>query len=48
MPRDLSTFFYPTSVAVIGASRSPQKVGAITLKNIQNSKFKGRIYPVNP
>ncbi|MFH1407466.1 MAG: acetate--CoA ligase family protein [Patescibacteria group bacterium] len=48
MPRDLTTFFYPKSIAVIGASRSPQKVGNIILKNIINSKFKGKIYPVNP
>jgi len=48
MPQDLATFFYPKSVAVIGASRSPEKVGAIVLKNILNSKFRGKIFPVNP
>ena len=48
MPRDLTSFFYPKSVAVIGASRSPEKVGAIILKNIIDSNFKGAIYPVNP
>src|SRR3989344_8708795 len=48
MPRDLTSFFYPKSVAVIGASRSSEKVGAIILKNIINSGFAGKIYPVNP
>ncbi len=48
MPTDLATFFYPKSVAVIGASRSPEKLGAIILKNIKESGFKGEIYPVNP
>ncbi|OGC45812.1 hypothetical protein A2V49_00170, partial [candidate division WWE3 bacterium RBG_19FT_COMBO_34_6] len=48
MPRDLTTLFYPQSVAIIGASRSPEKLGAIVLKNIINSGYKGVIYPVNP
>jgi len=46
--RDLTNFFSPKSVAVIGASRTPEKVGAIVLKNIIDSKFPGKIYPVNP
>lgn len=45
---DLKNFFCPRSVAIIGASRSPEKVGAIVLKNIIDSKFAGNIYPVNP
>ncbi len=48
MAKDLTNLFCPKSVAVIGASRSPQKVGAIVLKNIIESKFPGKIYPVNP
>ena len=48
MSKDLSTFFYPASVAIIGASRSPEKVGAVVLKNIIESGYKGSIYPVNP
>lgn len=48
MPKDLSALFSPKSVCVIGASRSPEKVGEIILKNIINSKFTGKIYPVNP
>src|SRR3989344_1298878 len=48
MPRDLTTFFYPKSVAIVGASRSPEKLGSIVLRNIINSGFKGRVYPINP
>ncbi|HEX8923572.1 MAG TPA: acetate--CoA ligase family protein [Patescibacteria group bacterium] len=48
MPRQLSGLFDPKSIAVIGASENPQKVGAIALKNILVSGFKGRVYAVNP
>ena len=48
MSRDLSKLFNPSSIAVVGASQFPEKVGAIALKNIIISKFKGRLYPVNP
>lgn len=44
----LETFFNPSSVAVIGASREEGKVGHEVLKNIINSGFKGKIYPINP
>jgi acetate---CoA ligase (ADP-forming) len=48
MTRDLTGLFSPNSIAVIGASAHPEKVGAIALKNIIVSGFRGRIYPVNP
>jgi len=48
MPRDLAALFNPRSVTVIGVSRTPTKLGAIVLKNIVDSKYKGQIYPVNP
>lgn len=40
--------FKPRSVAVIGASREPSKVGHAVLKNIVNSGFQGKVYPINP
>lgn len=43
----LNGFFQPKSVAVIGASRNPNKVGHVILKNLLES-FKGLVYPVNP
>ncbi len=44
----LKAFFNPRSVAVIGASREPRKVGHKILKNLINYGFKGEIYPINP
>jgi acetyltransferase len=41
-------FFSPRSVAVIGASENPQKLGYQVLNNVITSGFKGGIYPVNP
>ena len=48
MPKNLTALFSPKSIAVIGASRSPEKVGAIIFKNILDSKFNGAVYPINP
>ena len=45
---DLTALFCPKSVAIIGASKTPTKVGAIVLKNIIESGFEGAIYPINP
>lgn len=44
----LDNLFNPNSVAVIGASREPGKVGYELLKNLQENGFPGNIYPVNP
>jgi acetyl coenzyme A synthetase (ADP forming)-like protein len=46
--KNLNNLLLPESVAIVGASSSPKKVGAILLKNILTSKFPGKIYPVNP
>ena len=40
--------FEPNSVAVIGASSDPTKASGLPLRNIINSKFTGKVYPVNP
>lgn len=45
---DLTSFFKPGSVAIIGASKSPGKIGNVIVKNIIDSGYKGKIYPVNP
>ncbi|BCO09185.1 acyl-CoA synthetase [Desulfolithobacter dissulfuricans] len=44
----LEKLFAPGSVAVIGASRTPGKVGYDILKNLVESGFGGPIVPVNP
>ena len=44
----LTHFFAPASVAVIGASTRPGKVGHDILRNVLSSGFRGGVYPVNP
>jgi acyl-CoA synthetase (NDP forming) len=44
----LDAVLTPGSVAVIGASTAPGKLGHEILKNIRNGGFQGPIYPVNP
>ncbi len=41
-------FFAPGSVAVVGASCNPTKIGYSLMKNILDSGYRGRLYPVNP
>jgi len=41
-------FFHPRSIAIIGASRDPQKWGFTLLFNILKGGYKGRVFPVNP
>jgi acetyl coenzyme A synthetase (ADP forming)-like protein len=43
----LESIFNPASVAIIGASATPGKVGYILVKNMLKSGYGGRIYPVN-
>jgi acetate---CoA ligase (ADP-forming) len=43
----LDKFFVPKSIAVVGASRTPGKLGFTILENLKSS-FKGQIYPINP
>jgi len=38
----------PNTVAVVGASSNPAKVGHALLKNILDDGFEGKVYPVNP
>lgn len=44
----MELFFKPKSVAVIGASGTPGKLGYVIVKNIADSDFSGNLYPVNP
>jgi acetyltransferase len=44
----LEALFYPGAVAVIGASRSPGKVGHEVVANLVNFGYKGKIVPINP
>ena len=43
----LGTLFYQETVAVIGASRTPGKVGHDIVKNLVEGNFAGNILPIN-
>ena len=44
----LDAFFKPRSVAVIGATETPNSVGRTILTNLLSNPFGGTIYPINP
>jgi len=44
----LESLLYPQTVAVIGASRSPGKVGYAFMHNLTRGGFPGTLVPVNP
>jgi len=48
MKQSLKTFFKPRSIAVVGASKNPTKIGHASLKNILISDYPCKLYPVNP
>jgi acetate---CoA ligase (ADP-forming) len=48
MPHPLDTFFAPDSIALIGASRDPEKIPGRLLSMLRKNGFSGRLYPINP
>jgi len=46
--REWKSLFDPKSVAVIGASSTPGKIGMLLFSTIVAGGFKGEVYPVNP
>ena len=45
---NFDTLFSPESIAIIGASGTPGKVGYRIVENIKNKPYKGKLYLVNP
>lgn len=45
---DLSQLMRPSSVAIIGASEDPARIGGRPLRYLRDAGFAGRVYPVNP
>ncbi|MBN1195692.1 MAG: acetate--CoA ligase family protein [Methanomicrobiaceae archaeon] len=41
-----TSLFYPSSIALVGASQNPNKIGYAIFRNLLS--FDGRVYPVNP
>ncbi len=47
-PHPLDSFFDPSSIAIIGASRDVTKIPGLLLSFLRKNQFSGAIYPVNP
>ena len=47
-PSGLDALFNPRSVAIIGASQDPTRIGGRPLRYLKESGFRGAIWPVNP
>ena len=45
---DIKYLFEPETIAVIGASSNPKKIGYKITDNIVSNGYKGKLYPVNP
>ncbi len=45
---DLTRFLNPRSIAIVGASNDPVRIGGQTIKLLTTFGFKGNVYPVNP
>ena len=48
MPSILDRFFHAGSIAIVGASSDPEKLGGRPLRQCLELGFAGRVYPVNP
>ncbi|MCR4880334.1 MAG: acetate--CoA ligase family protein [bacterium] len=48
MVKELDSIMKPKSIAVIGASTKEHTIGSDIMKRLQEYKFAGKIYPVNP
>ena len=44
----LDSFFNPKSVAVVGVSSDPAKLGSVVFKNLLDANYKGNLYAINP
>ena len=45
---NLKYVFRPKTVAIVGASATPNKIGNVLMRNFAVAKFPGRLCPVNP
>ena len=46
--QDLDSFLAPRSIAIVGASSNPAKIGAVPVRYLIEQGYAGDIYPVNP
>ncbi|WP_319469086.1 acetate--CoA ligase family protein [uncultured Pseudodesulfovibrio sp.] len=45
---NLRPLLSPDSIAVVGASRNPGKLGHVIMSNMMQAGYKGKLFPVNP
>jgi acetate---CoA ligase (ADP-forming) len=43
----MKDFFYPKSIAIVGTSENPEKLGTMILNNLLKGGFEGEVYPIN-
>ncbi len=46
-PTELDHIFKPKSVAVVGASETPNSVGRTVIEHLFSGSFQGKVYPVH-
>lgn len=46
--QNLDYVFFPSSIAVVGASKNPKKIGHSILRNLIHAGFEGKLYAINP
>ena len=44
----LNRFFYPESIAIVGATNNPANLNTPLMKNLVRLGFRGKLYPINP
>ena len=48
-PRDaIAHLLAPRSVAIVGASSDPGRIGGRPVRYYRQARFAGRVYPINP
>lgn len=47
-PVGMEAIFNPRSVAVVGASDNPEKLGSHVMKSLTQGGYPGKIFPINP
>ncbi len=48
LQQQFTPLFYPKSIAVVGVSHNPLKIGSMWLKGIIDAGFRGKVFAVNP
>jgi acetyl coenzyme A synthetase (ADP forming)-like protein len=46
--KNIKFLFYPKTIAVVGASAHPHKIGHVVFRNLAFGNFAGKVVPVNP